>query len=84
MEYKRKLLTMPTKLANRLAKEGNQSATTVEALQRYFEGRDGLKTITKLAQDNTDAMNDLAEAVQEMQQLQKKVIRWMNEQGASI
>lgn len=84
MEYKRKLFTLPEDLVTRLEKELNQSATAALAIKMYLDGKDGTKMLAKLTQDNTETMGELARAVQEMQSLQKKIVNWMNTQGASI
>lgn len=84
MEYKRKLFTMPAELAERISKEKNQSATVVDALQRYFAGQDGAKALAKLTLENTQAVNGLDEDVDKVYKLLRKIAVAMRNSGADI
>jgi hypothetical protein len=45
MSYIRKLFTLPTSIADRLAEERNQSATVAKALDMYFNHQNVIKRV---------------------------------------
>lgn len=81
---KKKLLTLQEDVALRLEKEKNQSATANEAIERWLSGRDGAKALAKLTQDNTEAINEMAGALWQLNGIVRKIAAHMNEMGVGI
>ena len=83
-QKKRRNISIPLEVDTRLKKDKHASQTIVEALERYWAGKDGAKAIAKLTQEATDAVNGLDEDVEKTYKLVRKIVIAMQNQGADI
>lgn len=83
-EKRRRNISIPIEIDERLRKDKHASQTIVEALERYWAGKDGTKALAKLMQESADAVNGLDGDVTELARLVRAVARFMQSQGADI
>lgn len=83
-QKKRRNISLPPAIDERLQREKNVSATVADALERYFKGKDGSKELTKIIYDYTEAVNEMAAQLLNQNHTLKQMQNWMNSQGANI
>lgn len=73
MEYKRRNISLPSDMDERLRKEGNASATIVSALNLYYRSKETTKRLVQLVEDFEGSASELVASLGELDTIKRDI-----------